>query len=108
MPSKLSKQPSPPPPPAFLLAAQPEVVPYTDELEARYEALVRLKSKQVERSKLAAENIRACEEDIKRIKERERAKVRAVEKIKRERDCTYFLIHPICQAHEHITSLSSF
>jgi hypothetical protein len=89
MPSKLSKHPAPPAPPSFLSAVQPETIPWTDELEFRLEALKKMKSKHSERAKYAVENLRASIEEISRIRERERGKAKAVEKVKRERDCAW-------------------
>jgi hypothetical protein len=51
------------------------------------EALIKLKSKHLERLKFARETSRAGEEEIRRIKEREKGRVKVAEKIKREH-CT--------------------
>lgn len=89
MPSKLIRHPSPPRAPSFLSSVQPDAVPGTEELQARLEALQKLRIKHLEKSKHAADNLRASEEEIRRIKEREKGKNKAIEKIKRERDCAY-------------------
>lgn len=99
MPSKLSRHPSPPKPPDFLLVSQPEAVPWIDELELRYDALLKLKSKHLERARHAMDNMRASEEEIKRIKDREKGKARAIEKIKRERDCACVSHNLLREAH---------
>jgi transcriptional adapter 3 len=88
MPSKVSKLPSPPHVPEFLTVDQPEFIPSTSELDMRLEVLEKIKLKHMERKKHADENLRASEEEIRKIKEREKGKSKAVEKIKHERDCT--------------------
>jgi hypothetical protein len=71
MPSKLAKHP-PPSAPLFLSVTQPEAIPWTDVLESWRDALQKLRPKHVDRSQRAAENLRASEEEIERIKEREK------------------------------------
>jgi hypothetical protein len=88
MPSKLSKHLSPPNAPDFLSHDQPDSIPGIYDLEVRLEALEKMKLKHLERKKQAQENLRAGEEEIRRIKEREKGKSKAVEKIKHERNCT--------------------
>jgi transcriptional adapter 3 len=91
MPSKLSAHQPPPHAPDFLYNVELDsTLLATDELELRLEALRKLKLKHLERSKHAAENLRASEDEIRRIREKEKGKSKAIEKIKRERDCAYF------------------
>lgn len=41
------------------------------------------------RSKKAGEDLKAIEESMRRMKEKEKGKAKAIEKVKRERDCAY-------------------
>ena len=84
MPSKLSNLKQPPSKPPFLSDIASESIPLTDELESRLELLEHLKSKHSERSKHALENLRASEEKIRRIRDREKGK----NKVKHESDRT--------------------
>jgi hypothetical protein len=86
MSSKLSKLPAPPTRPPFLSDILSESVPLTDELEYRLESLEKLKSKHSERLKHVAKNLHASEEEIRRIRGREKGKHN--ERIKREPDRT--------------------
>lgn len=89
MPYKLSNPPSPP---SFLSVTQPEAVPHIDTLEHWRDALEKLKSKHIERLGHAVENLRASDDELRRIKDREKGKSKVLEKIKRERDCAFVLI----------------
>ena len=88
MPSKLLRLSHPPKAPDFLSHGQPDSIPGIYDLELRLEALETMRLEHIERKKQAQENLRAGEEEIRRIKEREKGKSKAVEKIKHERNCT--------------------
>ena len=72
MPSKLAKHFLPPSAPLFLSVTQPEAVPWTYVLESWRDALQKPRLKHMDRSQRGAENLRASEEEIERIKERGR------------------------------------
>ena len=60
-----------------------------DELEQLYKQLKLAKEEALGRSKKASDDLRkTVEEPIRRITEREKDKFKAIDKIKRERDCT--------------------
>lgn len=80
--------PSPAPIRSGLFKNPPESVPPTDELESLHAELKILKQKTLERAKKAGEDLRIIEESMRRIKEKEKGKARAVEKVKKERGCT--------------------
>lgn len=71
----------------------PKEVPATEELESLHEELKQLKAKTLERAKKAGEDLKTIEESMRRMKEREKGKAKLIEKVKRERDCAYFLFH---------------
>jgi hypothetical protein len=84
MSSKLSKHPAPPSKPLFLSNILSESIPSIDDLESWLESLGKLKSKHSERLKYTLKNLHASDEEIRRIRERERGK----HKVKPESDCT--------------------
>ncbi|KII89418.1 hypothetical protein PLICRDRAFT_41071 [Plicaturopsis crispa FD-325 SS-3] len=63
----------------------PDAVPPTDELESLHTELQNLKQRSLERAKKAGDDLRTIEESMKRMKEKEKGKAKAVEKVKRER-----------------------
>lgn len=69
----------------------PDAIPPTEELEALHEELKQLKVRTLEKAKKAGDDMRLIEESMRRIKEREKGKAKAVEKVKKERDCECFL-----------------
>ena len=75
-----------------LLKKAPDTVPPTDELEKLQDELKLAKEKALERSKKANDDLKTIEESIRRMTEREKGKFKAIDKIKRERDCTYMLL----------------
>lgn len=91
MSSKLSPYGPPPPFRSSLLKNAPDAVPPTEELEALHAELRNLKTRTLERAKKAGDDLRAIEESMRRMKEREKGKFKAVDKIKRERDCMCFI-----------------
>jgi hypothetical protein len=89
MSPKLSSYSSPLPIGSSLFRNPPDTVPPTDELEALQAELERLKQRTLERAKKAGEDLKLISESMRRMKEREKGKAKLVEKVKRERDCTY-------------------
>ena len=85
---------------SFLVRNPPETVPPTDELESLKSELEILKKKTLERAKKADEDLRIIAESLKRMKEREKGKARAIEKVKREPDCAY--IPEYASLHLHV------
>ncbi|KAG2348311.1 hypothetical protein BDR05DRAFT_875071 [Suillus weaverae] len=88
MSSKLYPYPLPNPTPSLLFKNPSETVPPTDELEKLQAELKILRQKSLERAKRAGEDLKTIEESMRRIKEREKGKAKAVEKVKRERPFT--------------------
>ena len=88
MSSKLLPFRAPSPTRSPLFKNPPETVPPTDDLESLQAELKFLHQKSCERAKKAGEDLKTIEESMRRIKEREKGKARAVEKVKRERGCT--------------------
>lgn len=91
MPSKLSPYPITDSYPSALLKNTPDAVPSVDELERIHSELRLLKQRAIERAKKAGEDLKTIEESMRRMKEKEKGKLKAVDKIKRERDCTSIL-----------------
>ncbi|KAG2073485.1 hypothetical protein BDR04DRAFT_1010580 [Suillus decipiens] len=88
MSSKLPHYPLPIPTQSSLFKNPSETVPPTDELVALQTELRCLRQKSLERAKRAGEDLKTIEESMRRIKEREKGKAKAVEKVKRERPFT--------------------
>lgn len=76
-----------------LLKKAPDAVPPTDELVQLHKELEIAKEKALERSKKANDDLKTIEESIRRMTEREKGKFKAIDKIKRERGCTYMFIN---------------
>lgn len=91
MAAKLSPYHPPAPIRSSLLKNPPDAVPPTDELDLLHAELKAMKQRTFERSKKAGEDLRTIEESMRRMKEREKGKAKATEKVKRERDCTCIL-----------------
>jgi len=72
-----------------LLKNPPEAVPPTDELERLYSELKFAGQRAAERKRKAEEDLRTIEESMRRMAEKEKGKSKAVDKVKRERDCAY-------------------
>ncbi|EKM83191.1 hypothetical protein AGABI1DRAFT_53970 [Agaricus bisporus var. burnettii JB137-S8] len=88
MPSKLAPYPMPESYPAVLLKNTPEALPSVDDLEHIRKELRSLKQRAMDRAKKAGDDLRTIEESMRRLKEKEKGKLKAVDKIKRERDFT--------------------
>ena len=72
-----------------LLKNPPDAVPPTDELERLYSELEAARKRAADRARKADEDIRTIEESMRRMAEKEKGKSKAIEKVKRERDCAY-------------------
>ncbi|KAA1477670.1 hypothetical protein DENSPDRAFT_844851 [Dentipellis sp. KUC8613] len=88
----MSPQLEPFPPPARMRSALaknlPDAVPPTEELEMLHRELTELRQRSLDRARKAAEDMRAIDESMRRLKEKEKGKARALEKVKRERGFT--------------------
>ncbi|EKM56075.1 uncharacterized protein PHACADRAFT_196124 [Phanerochaete carnosa HHB-10118-sp] len=83
-----------PPPPAIrssLIKNPTDALPPIEDLETLQADLKLLKLKALERMKKAGDDLIAMQESFKRIKEREKGKGKAIEKIKKERGSTPLL-----------------
>lgn len=72
-----------------LLRNLPDAVPPTEELEALQAELKALRMKSLERVKKVGEDLKSLEESMRRMRDKEKAKAKANEKIKREQECTF-------------------
>lgn len=90
MSSKLYSYRPPTPTCSPLFKSPSETVPSTDDLERLQEELKSLRQKSLERFKKAGDDLKTIEESMRRIKEKEKGKAKAVEKVKRERPCMLF------------------
>ncbi|KAG1854704.1 histone acetyltransferases subunit 3-domain-containing protein [Suillus tomentosus] len=88
MSSKLHSYRPPTPTCSPLFKSPSETVPSTDDLERLQEELKSLRQKSLERFKKAGDDLKTIEESMRRIKEKEKGKAKAVEKVKRERPFT--------------------
>ncbi|KAJ7580149.1 histone acetyltransferases subunit 3-domain-containing protein [Mycena floridula] len=88
MVAKLSTYNGLPPQRSHLLKTKPDAVPLTDDLESLTAELKLVRQLSVDRAKKAGEDLRTIEESMRRMKEKEKGKQKALEKIKRERDFT--------------------
>lgn len=79
---------SPPTIRSTLFENPPDVIPPTDELELLNDELNLLKQKAIERARKAGEDLKTIEESMRRMKEKEKGKAKASEKVKREGGCT--------------------
>lgn len=92
MTSAVAQYNSPVPFRSYLLTNPSETIPPTEDLEALHAELKLLQAKTQERAKKAAEDIRTIDESMKRMREKEKGKLKALEKIKRERGCALRLL----------------
>jgi hypothetical protein len=87
MTTKLSPYAPPPPLRSALIKNVTDVIPPIDELEQLQTELKHIKLKTLERARKAGEDLKTIEESMRRMKEKEKGKARAIDKVKRERDC---------------------
>ncbi|KAF5343538.1 hypothetical protein D9758_012935 [Tetrapyrgos nigripes] len=89
MSTRLALYGQPPPLRSSLFKNPPDGVPPIEELEALQAELKVLKQKSMDRAKKAGEDLKVLEESMRKMKEKEKGKQKAMEKVKRERDCTF-------------------
>lgn len=75
-----------------------EAVPSADELEALQKQLEDLRRQSLDRARKASDDLRTIDEAMRRLKEKEKGKAKAAEKVKRERGCAY-KIQPLSVRH---------
>lgn len=75
-----------------LVKNQPESVPSIDDLEHLQSELKVVKQRVMDKRRKAVDDVRIIEESIRRMTEKEKGKSKAVDKVKRERDCEIVLI----------------
>ena len=92
MSSILYPYPSSPPLSSPLIVNPPDAIPPIDDLEALQAELKLLQRKAYERAKKAGDDLKAIEESMRRMKEKEKGKARALEKARKDRACAYFPI----------------
>ncbi|KAI0062017.1 hypothetical protein BV25DRAFT_685672 [Artomyces pyxidatus] len=103
MSSLLSPYPSPANLRSLVVKNPPDTVPPTHELEALHLELKELRQRSLERAKKAGEDLRTIEESMRRLKEKEKGKAKAIEKVKKERGFTPLPAEP---EEPRVTSLS--
>ena len=86
MTTKLSPYAPPPPLRSALIKNVTDAIPPIDELEQLQAELKLIKQRTLERAKKAGEDMKTIEESMRRMKEKEKGKARAIDKVKRERD----------------------
>ena len=64
-----------------------EAVPSADELEALQQQLENLRQQSLDRARKAGDDLRTIDEAMRKLKEKEKGKAKAAEKVKRERGC---------------------
>jgi transcriptional adapter 3 len=92
MASRLAKFPHPYTYRSPLVKNQPESIPTIDELETLQSELKLARQRALERRRKAVDDVRLIEESIRRMSEKEKGKSKAVDKVKRERDCKFVLM----------------
>ena len=92
MTSAVAQYTSPVPIHSYLLKNPSETIPPTEDLEALHAELKVLRDKTMERARKAGEDIRSIDESMKRMREKEKGKAKALEKIKKERGCALHLL----------------
>ncbi|KNZ77876.1 Chromatin-remodeling complexes subunit ngg1 [Termitomyces sp. J132] len=101
MSSKLHPFPPASPFQSSLLRKTPDSIPSTTELEFLHDELRELRSVTLRRSKKAGEDLKAIEESMRRMKEKEKGKAKAIDKVKRERDSNR-LVHITATLRNHV------
>lgn len=95
MPAKLSPYSLPPAIHSVLLLKTPESIPLTVDLESTHAELLNVRKGIFARGKKASEDLKTIDESMRQMKEKEKGKAKAVDKVKRERDCTYYLFRRV-------------
>lgn len=75
-----------------LLKNQPDALPLTEDLVGLQDELKLAKQRSLERAKKAGDDLRTIEESMRRLKEKEKGKGKAIDKVKKERGCMYYLL----------------
>ena len=88
MSSGVTPYASPIPIRSSLFRSPPDAIPPVDELEALQNELKLLKQRTLERAKKAGDDLKTIEESMRRLKEKEKGKGKAIDKVKKERGCT--------------------
>ena len=83
--------PSPVPLRSHLFLDPPDSVPPAEELEALQAELKSLRQKTLERAKKADGDLKIIEVALKKMREKEKGKMKAVARVKRESSRAYFL-----------------
>ena len=106
MSSKLLSYTLPSPVRSSLFRNQPEAVPTIDELDSLYSELQNLRERTLERAKKAVDDLKTIEESFRRAKEKAKGKVKAMDRVNRERGCAslhlipvILLIYPSCSPY---------
>jgi transcriptional adapter 3 len=89
MSTKLSPYTPPPPLRSTLIKNVSDTIPPIDELEQLQAELKVLKQRALDNVKKAGEELKTIDKSIRRMEEKEKGKARAIDKVKRERDCMY-------------------
>jgi len=96
MAPKLTPFPSPYTIISPLLKNPPEAVPSYQDLQELLHQLQKAKQSANDRAKKAQEGLQTIDESWRRLTEKEKGKFKAVDKVKRERDCQ---LYSTCQLH---------
>ena len=91
MSSKLSSFTLPGPIYSSLLKNPPDSLPSIDELERLQQELRAARKAAQERSRKANDDLKTIEDSMRRMTEKEKGKFKAVDKVKRERGCAYYV-----------------
>ncbi|KAF8638797.1 hypothetical protein AX17_001856 [Amanita inopinata Kibby_2008] len=86
MSAKLFPYTPPPPLRSVLIRNASDTIPPIDDLEQLQSELKLLKQRTLERVKKAGEDLKSIEESMRRMKEKEKGKAKATDKVKREGD----------------------
>lgn len=92
---------------SVLLKTQPDAVPPTEELDALQNELKLVKLKTLERARKAGDDLRTIEESMRRLKEREKGKGKAIDKVKKERGSTCQVLTVLREVLTNIIPTSS-
>ncbi len=94
MSSSVSPYAALPPIRSSLFHNPPDTLPPADELEILRLELEAFKAQSLERARKAGDDIRTIEESMRRLKEKEKGKAKAIQKAERERGRAYAMTVP--------------
>src|ERR1700731_4093839 len=86
---RLTRYPTPPSVASPLCKHPTAAMPPLDDLVALQQQLAAAQERSLERARKAEDDLRTIQESIRRMKQREKGKAKAVENVKRERDCAF-------------------